>query len=74
MKNMTWIGALVGVGVVAIFVAERGFFEVSLSQLNPTDIGTLLATVIFTALVIERAVEVYVKNAYGAAELSLIHI
>ena len=62
------IGTLVLVFVVALFVANSQFVEVSLEKLTAGDIGTLLMTLIFTALIIERAVEVYINNAYGPAE------
>ena len=60
--------ALVIVLGVAIVGAAVGFVEVNLAELKVGEIGTLLATVVFAALVIERAVEVYINNAFNPRE------
>lgn len=54
--------ALVVVVIGAIVVASIGFTEIRLVALGAGDIAGLLGTVLFTALVIERAVEVYLNN------------
>ena len=59
------------VAIVALVAAMNGYLEVSLDQLKSGDIGTLLLTVTFTALVIERAVEVYINNAFDPKETRL---
>lgn len=61
-----------GLTVVAAFVAARfEFKELSLSGLDGADLGTLFLTLIFTALVIERAVEVYISNRYDPEEMTI---
>ena len=57
------IAALVAVLAISAIVGNSGFFEVGLVGLGG-DIFNLLATVLFAALVIERAVEVYINNAF----------
>jgi len=48
----------------AIFATWFGFRAINLSGLAGADIGTLFLTLIFTALVIERAVEVVANNRF----------
>ncbi len=55
-----FVAVLIGAGVAAWL----GFVEVSLQKLETGEIGTLLLTAIFVALVIERAVEVYCNNRF----------
>lgn len=57
---------LVSIGVVAgaVFAATMDFIPISLEQLENADLLTLLLTVIFVSLVIERAVEVYANNRF----------
>lgn len=57
------LGALV-VGV-AFLAAREHFVEVPLHEESLSDLGTHLATAVFAALVIERAVEVIVSNRYS---------
>ena len=59
---------LVLVAIVSLIVADAQFVEIGLERLGGGDIGALLMTVIFTALIIERAVEVYITNAFGPKE------
>ncbi len=60
--------ALLAAGLIANLL---GFTEVGLRGLDGAEVGTLFLTLIFVALVIERAVEVYVALAYGAREREL---
>ena len=50
--------------VLAILATVFGFKEVQISSTSLDEIGTLLLTLILVALVIERAVEVYVSKRY----------
>lgn len=61
-----------GLTVVAAFVAARfEFKELSLRGLEAAELGTLFLALMFTALVIERAVEVYVSNRYDPEEMNI---
>lgn len=61
-----------GLTVVAAFVAARfEFKELSLRGLETAELGTLFLALMFTALVIERAVEVYVSNRYDPEEMTI---
>ena len=60
--------AVVFTVVVAAVAANQGFIEVSLRRLAGEEIGVLFLTLVFTALVIERAVEVFVNNRYDPEE------
>jgi hypothetical protein len=52
------------------FVAASGFDHVlRFSQMDAATLGQTLAGIVFAALLIERAVEVYLKNGFGKAEL-----
>lgn len=57
--------------VLSILAAVLGFKEVQLSSTSFDEIGTLLLTLILVALVIERAVEVYVSKRYDPEKLRL---
>ena len=57
--------ALGGTAVVAFLAARYGFVPIDLQQLTAERLGTLFLTLIFAALVIERAVEVYVNNVFN---------
>lgn len=65
------IVALITAVVVSAIVGFAGFVEVNLDRLTAGDIGTVLLTAIFAALVIERAVEVYINNAFDPEEQRL---
>ena len=67
-KNIS-LAAIVATLIVAAVSAYHGFVEVNLDQLEAAEVGTLFLTLIFVALVIERAVEVYINNRYGVEEL-----
>lgn len=54
--------------VLASFLVADQFIEIGLEQLGSGDVGRLLLTVIFAALVIERAVEVYINNVFRPKE------
>ena len=58
-----FIAALLAVLAVSVAVGNAGFLEVSLVGLGG-EIFSLLGTVLFAALVVERAVEVYINNAF----------
>ncbi|MCY4337161.1 MAG: hypothetical protein OXC60_21135 [Litoreibacter sp.] len=63
------IFSIILIAVVAtIFL---GFSEISLTGLEATDLGTKFLTLIFMALVIERAVEIYLKNRFSEEESRL---
>lgn len=69
IRNNRWTFACgIVVALVAYLAAREGFVEVLLDGQRLTDIGTLLATAIFAALVIERAVEVIISNRYAEDE------
>ena len=57
--------------VLSILATVLGFKEVQLSSTSFDEIGTLLLTLILVALVIERAVEVYVSKRYDPEKLRL---
>lgn len=56
---------------LSILAAVSGFKEVQFSSNSFEQIGTLLLTLILVALVIERAVEVYVSKRYDPEKLRL---
>lgn len=49
---------------LAVFAASHGFVAVRLDQVSMAAVGKVLVTLAFVALVIERAVEVYVTNTF----------
>ena len=57
--------------ILAIVASALGFEEVQFSSTSFEQIGTLVLTLILVALVIERAVEVYVAKRYDAEKLRL---
>ncbi len=66
-KLAVWLGAaLVALSVLA---AALGFSEIRFSAIALEDIGALFLTLILVALVIERAVEVYVSTRFDAEKL-----
>lgn len=58
--------AIVAAGAAA--AAARGFVPLDFSDLKTADILNLLLAAIFTALIIERAVEVWANGAFGPRE------
>ena len=66
-KLAAWFGA--AILVLSILAAVLGFKEVQFSSNSFEKIGTLLLTLILVALVIERAVEVYVAKRYDPEKL-----
>ena len=68
-KLAAWFGA--AILVLSILAAVLGFKEVQFSSNSFEQIGTLLLTLILVALVIERAVEVYVAKRYDPEKLRL---
>ena len=64
-------GFIAALLVLAILATAFGFKEVQLSSTSLDEIGTLLLTLILVALVIERAVEVYVSKRYDPEKLRL---
>ena len=68
-KLAAWIGA--ALLVLSVFAAVYGFEEVQFSSNSFEQIGTLVLTLILVALVIERAVEVYVSKRYDPENLRL---
>lgn len=62
---------LILVIVFPIVAGASDFVTISLKGLEAGDVGTLLATIVFAALVIERAVEVYINNTYNLEEMRL---
>lgn len=69
-KNPSAIAIVLTIAVAG-YAASRGFIEISLRGLESAEIGTVFLTLIFTALVIERAVEVYVNNRYDPEEMEI---
>ena len=61
-RYLNWVSA--GVILGAIIAAALDFIPISLEKLKNADLLTLLLTVIFVALVVERAVEVYANNRF----------
>ena len=57
--------------VLAILATVFGFKEVHISSTSLDEIGTLFLTLILVALVIERAVEVYVSKRYDPQKIGL---
>ena len=68
-KLAAWFGA--AILVLSILAAVLGFKEVQFTSNSFEQIGTLLLTLILVALVIERAVEVYVAKRYDPEKLRL---
>lgn len=60
----TSVGILVLVLILATLAATNGFVGLRLDQVSPAAVGKVLVTLVFVALVIERAVEVYVANTF----------
>ncbi len=63
--------AIVATVGLALFAADGAFSPVSLGELNAGDVGTLFLALALAALVIERAVEVYVGNVFDADQARL---
>lgn len=63
-----WVGLAVFVGV-AVWAALSGFSSVDYTTATASSVATQLLSLVFVALVIERAVEVVVNNRYGQEEL-----
>lgn len=55
--------------IAAVIAAKSGMIALSIKDLTAADIGKHLLMLAFIALVIERAVEVYVNNRFAGAEL-----
>ncbi len=68
-KLATWFG--VALLVLFILAAVFGFEEVQFSSNSFQLLGTVFVTLILVALVIERAVEVYVSKRYDPEKLRL---
>ena len=68
-KLAAWIGA--ALLVLAVLASVSGFEEVQFSSNSFEQIGTLVLTLILVALVIERAVEVYVAKRNDSEKLRL---
>ena len=66
-----FFGPLVLVVVLAVVIASQGYLELSLDGFEATQLGRLFLIVLFVAAAIERAVEVYVHNVFGATRLAL---
>ena len=66
-KLAAWFGA--ALVVLSILAAAFGFKEVQFSSNSFEQVGTLVLTLILVALVIERAVEVYVSKRFDAEKL-----
>jgi hypothetical protein len=54
--------------IAALFLQ---FSPISLTGLDASDVGTKFLTLLFMALVIERSVEIYIKNRFGTKEAEL---
>lgn len=65
--------ALVATVGLALFAADGDFRPVSLGELNAGDVGTVFLALLLAALVIERAVEVYVGNVFDGDEAQLVN-
>ncbi|MEM0987757.1 MAG: hypothetical protein AAGK00_02680 [Pseudomonadota bacterium] len=74
-KEKPFIYAFVVFILVALAwgTAMLNFQIIDLEKLKAADLGELFLTLIFTALVIERAVEVLANNLYGTQELQESH-
>ena len=55
----------------AVVVSLNGFLELSLDGFEVIQLGRLFLIGLFTAAAIERAIEVYVNNVFGATRLAL---
>ena len=66
-KLAAWFGAVLL--VLSILATVLGFQEVQFSSNSFEQVGTLVLTLILVALVIERAVEVYVSKRFDAEKL-----
>ena len=75
-SNFRWnpligLAVLVVLAVLALVASAQGFLEVSLSGFTVQQLVSLLTIVVFTAAVIERAVEVYVNRGFGPKKVEL---
>ena len=61
--------AIILVLISAMIAAQNGMVALSIKNLTATQIGTQLLMLSFIALVIERAVEVYVNNRFAGEQL-----
>ncbi|GEM_PF-2221244 len=57
--------------LVAFLAAWNGYIVVNTASVTSADVGAKLLSLIFFALVIERAVEVFISNEYGVDDLRL---
>jgi hypothetical protein len=57
--------------ILATVAATNGFVGLRLDQVSPAAVGKVLVTLVFVALVIERAVEVYVTNRFEPCKAEL---
>lgn len=64
--------ALVAAVAVGVLAAARGYVPLDAGALATADLGTLFLTLIFGALVIERAVEVFAGNLFDPEEARLL--
>ena len=63
------ISLIIPAAIAAAIFLE--FSPISLTGLQASDVGTKFLTLLFMALVIERSVEIYIKNRFGADEATL---
>ncbi|MEM6440165.1 MAG: hypothetical protein AAF763_10800 [Pseudomonadota bacterium] len=63
--------AVVATAGAAVYAAASGFLPVDLDRLQAAEIGTLFLSLLFAALVIERAAEVFAGSRFGDAEARL---
>ena len=66
-----FFGPLGLVAALSLLVAAQGYLELSLDKFEATQLGRLFLIVVFAAAAIERAVEVYVNNVFGAKRTAL---
>lgn len=59
------------IGVAVAAAVYLDFSEISLTGLKAQDLGTKFLSLAFMALVIERAVEIYIKNRFSEREAAL---
>lgn len=64
--SLWWLWVMVA--LIAWIASGNLSLIISLEKAKTGDIAELLATVLFAAIVIERAVEVYIKNTFQSAE------
>lgn len=67
----TYFTPVVLIGAAIIAAVFLQFTPISLTGLAAADIGTKFLSLTFMALVIERSVEIYVKNRFGTREAEL---